>query len=133
MPCTRGKRNGRRDVCARQRGPGGRTAVRQPRGFVRPRDVPEPRGHRRWRRGAVPGRMVAVLRPGGWLAIDDFDLELIPRRVDATTAEGYLINKVTAAFHTLLASRGVAPAYGRTLPQAFDDAGLTDVHADGHV
>jgi SAM-dependent methyltransferase len=84
-------------------------------------------------RAAVLRRLVAALRPGGWLAIDDFDLELIPRRVDVVTAADDLVDKVTAAFHTLLATRGVEVAYGRTLPGAFEDAGLVDVHADGYV
>src|SRR3954454_15168503 len=84
-------------------------------------------------RAAVLRRMAAALRHGGWLAIDDFDLDLTPRRAHAATAEEDLINKVTAAFPALLASRGVDTAYGRTLPQALDDADLTDVHADGHV
>jgi trans-aconitate methyltransferase len=64
-------------------------------------------------RAVVLRRMVAALRPGGWLAIDDFDLDLIPDRVHGACAEADLANKVTAAFHALLASRGVDTAVQR--------------------
>lgn len=84
-------------------------------------------------RAAVLRRMVAALRPGGWLVIEDFDLELIPRCADGSGSDAELVNTVAAAFYTVLAEHGVDLGYARTLPLLFDDVGLTDIGAEGHV
>jgi SAM-dependent methyltransferase len=76
-------------------------------------------------------RMVAALRPGGWLLIEDFDVNLQPLAcVDARQEAEHRANRVRAGFRELLAQRGVDLAYGRTLPRLLRAAGLTDVAAD---
>jgi SAM-dependent methyltransferase len=78
-------------------------------------------------------QMVAALRPGGWLVIEDFDLQLVPTRAEGRTPDEQLVNKVTAAFTALLESRGAHSSYGRQLPRLMHAAGLVDVHAEGHL
>jgi SAM-dependent methyltransferase len=76
-------------------------------------------------------RMVAALRPGGRLLIEDFDVNLQPLAcVDARRGVEHRANRVRAGFRELLAQRGVDLAYGRTLPRLLRAAGLTDVAAD---
>jgi SAM-dependent methyltransferase len=65
--------------------------------------------------------MAAVLRPGGWLLIDEMDLFPLP-----VLAEGPLLEVWTAvggAFESALA----CPTFGRALPPLFDRAGLKAV------
>lgn len=75
--------------------------------------------------------MVAALRPGGWLVVEEADPALQPLLCleDAGPAE-QLANRLKAAFRQLLAARGVDLAYGRTLPRRLRYAGLTEVAAD---
>jgi SAM-dependent methyltransferase len=76
-------------------------------------------------------RMVAALRPGGWLLIEDFDVSLQPLAcVEARGESEHRANRVRAGFIELLAQRGVDLAYGRALPRLLRAAGLTDVAAD---
>ena len=76
-------------------------------------------------------RMVAALRPGGMLLIEDFDVDLQPLAcVDARREVEHRANRVRAGFLQLLAQRGADPAYGRALPRLLRAAGLTDVAAD---
>lgn len=76
-------------------------------------------------------RMVAALRPGGWLLIEDFDVKLQPLAcVDARREAEHRANRVRAGFRKLLAARGVDLAYGRALPRLLRAAGLTDLAAD---
>jgi SAM-dependent methyltransferase len=76
-------------------------------------------------------RMVAALRPGGWLLIEDFDVSLQPLAcVEAREEAEHRANRVRAGFIELLAQRGVDLAYGRALPRLLRAAGLTDVAAD---
>jgi SAM-dependent methyltransferase len=78
-------------------------------------------------------RIVAALKPGGWLLIDDFDPALIPMCPESRNEKDELINKVRRAFLTLLESRGADCEYGRKLPRLLAEAGLTHVQADGHI
>jgi SAM-dependent methyltransferase len=76
-------------------------------------------------------RMVAALRPGGRLLIEDFDVSLQPLAcVEAREEAEHRANRVRAGFIELLAQRGVDLAYGRALPRLLRAAGLTDVAAD---
>lgn len=76
-------------------------------------------------------RMVAALRPGGWLLVEDFDVELQPLAcVDAGGDLEQLANRVRAGFVELLAERGVDMTYGRALPRLLRAAGLDGVAAD---
>ncbi len=77
--------------------------------------------------------MVSVLRPGGWLLVEDADPALQPLSViDPVSAEDLLANKLRTGFRTLLAERGVDLAYGRKLPRLLRAAGLGDVAADAY-
>lgn len=87
----------------------------------------------------VPGRdealrrMVASLRPGGCLLLEDFDMQLQPlASVDESGPEQELANKVRRVFRRLLLSRRADPEYGRSLPRLLREAGLRDVAADAY-
>ncbi len=83
-------------------------------------------------RDEVLRRLVAALRPGGWLLVEDFDCDLQPLAcLGAGRPEELLANRVRAEFLDLLARRGADLEYGRKLPRLFRDAGLVEVGADG--
>jgi len=83
------------------------------------------------RRDEALRRMVAALRPGGGLLIEDFDVDLQPLAcLEARRPVEHRANRVRAGFVRLLAQRGVDLAYGRKLPRLLREAGLTDVAAD---
>jgi uncharacterized protein with von Willebrand factor type A (vWA) domain len=77
--------------------------------------------------------MVSVLRPGGWLVVEDADPALQPLACleDLGGAE-QLANRLRTAFRQLMADRGVDLAYGRTLPRRLRQAGMSDVCADAY-
>lgn len=75
--------------------------------------------------------MVSVLRPGGWLVVEEADPALQPLAcVDESGPAQQLANRLKVGFRQLMADRGVDLAYGRTLPRRLREAGLTDVGAD---
>jgi SAM-dependent methyltransferase len=75
--------------------------------------------------------MIEVLRPGGWLFLEDADPALQPLICpDEHGPEQRLANKLRAGFRKLLVQRGADLSYGRKLPRLLRDAGLTDVAAD---
>lgn len=77
--------------------------------------------------------LVSVLRPGGWLLLEDADPALQPLICpDAYGAEQELANRLRRGFRTLLAERGADLAYGRTLPRLLREAGLANVEADAY-
>jgi SAM-dependent methyltransferase len=112
---------------------------------VRRHDVaadPPPRGpfdlvHARLLLVHVPQReaalrsMVSVLRPGGWLVVEEADPALQPLVcLEERTPAEQLANRLKAGFRALLAERGVDLAFGRSLPRRLRAAGLVDVAAD---
>lgn len=87
----------------------------------------------------VPGRdtalatMVAALRPGGWLLLEDADPFLQPLACpDPAGPAQELANKLRAATWDLL-SRRTDLAFGRTLPRMLRNAGLTGIGADASI
>jgi SAM-dependent methyltransferase len=77
--------------------------------------------------------MVKVLRPGGWLLLEDADPDLQPLGcLDVQGPEQQLANKVRAGFRALLSQRSVDLGFGRKLPRLLREAGLTDVGADAY-
>jgi len=77
--------------------------------------------------------MVKVLRPGGWLIVEDADPALQPLScVDVQGPAQELANKLRTGFRALLAQRGVDLEYGRKLPRLLRQAGLIDVAADAY-
>jgi SAM-dependent methyltransferase len=82
-------------------------------------------------REAVLERLLAALKPGGWLVIEDFDvLSMVP---DAT------VNPPEAQLYTAEAMRrfmnrgGVDGRFGRTLYGRFRSLGLAQISAEGRV
>ncbi|WP_083462327.1 methyltransferase domain-containing protein [Kitasatospora griseola] len=76
--------------------------------------------------------MVAALRPGGWLLIEDADTALQPLAcLDESGPAQRRANRLRDAVRELLARRGADLRYGRTLPRALREAGLVDVAAAG--
>jgi SAM-dependent methyltransferase len=77
--------------------------------------------------------MVSVLRPGGWLVVEEADPALQPLLcLEESGPAEQLANRLKAAFRRLMTERGVDLAYGRTLPRRLREAGLVDVAADGY-
>jgi SAM-dependent methyltransferase len=84
-------------------------------------------------RGEALRRMVSALRPGGWLLVEDFDINLQPLICpNEVTPDQRLANRVKAEFRQLLLDRGADTELGRRLPRMFRDAGLTRVGADAY-
>ena len=76
--------------------------------------------------------MVAALRPGGWLLVEDADTELQPLAcLDEVGPAQQRANRLRRAVRELLTRRGADLRYGRTLPRALRAAGLVDVTAVG--
>ena len=85
------------------------------------------------RRAQALATMVAALRPGGWLLLEEADPGLQPLVCpDESGPEQELANRLKAGFRTLLAARGVDLAYGRTLPRLLREAGLREVASDAY-
>ena len=79
-------------------------------------------------------QMVAALRPGGWLLVEDFDPAMQPFACpDAYGPEQQLANKVRDGFRSLLAERGADLEFARRLPRLLRAAGLVEVQADAYI
>jgi SAM-dependent methyltransferase len=77
--------------------------------------------------------MVAALRPGGWLLLEDADTELQPLVcIDESGPAQQRANRLRRAFRELMTRRGADLRYGRTLPRTLREAGLDDVAAVGN-
>ncbi len=88
--------------------------------------LPEPR--------RVLAKMVAALKPGGWVLIDDFDctwLPFVPNCREDVDARLFL--KVADAFHQVLEAGGVDIAHGRGFYPMLLAQGLVNVEVDGSV
>lgn len=76
--------------------------------------------------------MVAALRPGGRLLVEDADTALQPLAcLDDSGPAQRRANRLRDAIRELLSRRGADLRYGRTLPRALREAGLVDVAATG--
>lgn len=75
--------------------------------------------------------MIEVLRPGGWLLLEDADPALQPLICpDEYGPEQQLANKLRSGFRRMLAEHGADLSYGRKLPRLLREAGLINVEAD---
>ena len=84
-------------------------------------------------REAALASMVAALRPGGWLLLEDADPALQPLICpDESGPAQLLANRLRNGFRTLMAGRGANLAFGRTLPRLLRTSGLVNVCADAH-
>lgn len=78
--------------------------------------------------------MVAALRPGGWVLVEDFDSTLQPNACpDEVGPEQHLANEMRAGLRELLSARGADMMLGRRLPRMLRHAGLEDVAADAYM
>ena len=85
------------------------------------------------RRTEAMASMVAAVKPGGWLLLEEADPALQPLVCpDESGVEQELANRMKHGFRMLLAERGVDLAYGRTLPRLLREAGLTQVQSDAY-
>ncbi|WKU05530.1 methyltransferase domain-containing protein [Micromonospora sp. HUAS LYJ1] len=76
--------------------------------------------------------MVAALRPGGWLLVEDADTGLQPLAcLDEVGPAQRRANRLRRAVRELMTRRGADLRFGRTLPAALRAAGLADVGASG--
>ncbi len=83
-------------------------------------------------RDAVVNRLVAALKPGGWLILEEFDATL-PCCLDPLNEEEATFARVGYAFIEALHRRGADTTWSRTLPHRLAAAGLIRVGATGHV
>lgn len=85
------------------------------------------------RRTEALAALIDVLRPGGWLLVEDADPELQPLAcLDEYGPDQALANRLRRGFRTLLAGRGADLSFGRTLPRALREGGLVEVEADAY-
>jgi SAM-dependent methyltransferase len=82
-------------------------------------------------RDSVLARLVAALKPGGWLLDEEFDTLSLCADPDLAPGEEPL--KTVAAMHDVLTQRGVDLRFGRLLYGRLRSVGLTDVGADGRL
>jgi ubiquinone/menaquinone biosynthesis C-methylase UbiE len=69
---------------------------------------------------AAVARLVAALRPGGWLVVEDFDPTFIDRAFPTADAvDAAIVHRAFAALGELLVARGAGRGWGRTLYQRF--------------
>jgi SAM-dependent methyltransferase len=79
-------------------------------------------------------KMVAALKPGGWLLIDDFDCTWLPFVPNCREdVDARLFVKVADAFHRVLEAGGVDIAHGRGFYPMLRAQGLVNVEVDGSV
>lgn len=84
-------------------------------------------------RGRALANMVAALKPGGWLVVEDADPALQPLScIDESGPEQELANRIRSGFRTLLAGRGADLSFGRKLPRMFREAGLEELSAEAY-
>src|SRR5205085_4223581 len=83
----------------------------------------------------VLDKLVAALRPGGWLLVEDFDLSawvhLPPERLLCEPKEfGVVYKKLCAASVEMATASGWDPEFGRDLPPHLVRAGLDQVGSE---
>ncbi len=84
-------------------------------------------------REAALAAMVAALRPGGWLLLEDADPGLQPLlSPDEWGPQQALANRLRTGFRSLMSARGADLTFGRTLPRRLRRAGLLHVEADAY-
>jgi SAM-dependent methyltransferase len=90
--------------------------------------------HSRLVLGHVPGReqalakMVAALKPGGWLVAEEFDSSLSP---DPAVSPGEVLSKTHLAMTSIMEDHGSDRRFGRRLFGLLRSFGLVDVSAEG--
>ena len=78
-------------------------------------------------------RLVAALKPGGWLLVEDADAVLSPPCLDPTDDDEHLANKVRNALLRLLDGHQADMTFARKLPRLLREAGLVDIEGDANL
>ena len=76
-------------------------------------------------------RMIAALKPGGWVVLQEFDA--LSMTTDPTVIESEHLLRSQVALWDVMAARGADVRFGRQLYPALESRGLLDVQAEGHV
>jgi SAM-dependent methyltransferase len=83
-------------------------------------------------RMSVLPRLVAALRPGGWLLAEDFDGSVVTNAfVDPDSDEDDVRNRIVGGIQALLRQRGADASFAHTLPRLLRENGLRQVGAAG--
>lgn len=78
-------------------------------------------------------RMVAALKPGGWIVIEAFDRNFNDFSYPSLNTEGAaLYQKMQTALGHLMEARGVDPVWGRSLYRRLRALGLVEVGMEGY-
>ena len=84
-------------------------------------------------RRAVLDRLIRVLRPGGWLQLDEFDITYGPALLMPDPQARHLYETFMAAKTRLFDTAGADGAWGQHAAQAMHDAGLVDIDPVPHL
>ena len=79
-------------------------------------------------RRQILDRLVAALRPGGWIIIEDYDWASF-----GLAGAGSQLDRVAEAILTFMQRAGFEPHYGRQVVADLAAAGLTDVRGEGRI
>ena len=79
----------------------------------------------------VINKLVAALKPGGWLVDEEYDSDSM--RPDPVMSEGETLRPTYDALARLMTDHGFDRRFGRRLYRRLRAAGLTDVGAEGRV
>lgn len=82
-------------------------------------------------RDKVVQRLIAALKPGGWLVLQEFDALSMPP--DPSIVPSERMFKTLRTLWEVMASRGVNNRFGRELLPLLVASGMQDVAAEGHV
>jgi SAM-dependent methyltransferase len=75
-------------------------------------------------------RMVAALKPGGWIVLEEFDHFAMLPKPEANSPDEVL--KLRGAFQQVLTDRGVQMHYGRSLAFKLNTNGLVNIGAEAN-
>lgn len=82
-------------------------------------------------RDEVLTRLIATLKPGGWLVAEEFDG--LSFSADPTLSSGEVVLKTYQAMQRLNTDRGIDGRFGRLLFGRFRALGLDQIGAEGHI
>ena len=76
-------------------------------------------------------RIIAAVKPGGWLVLQEFDAPAV--LADPSLVAGEHLFKTLLVAWEVMSARGVDNRFGRRLAGVLDDFGMQDVTAEGHI
>jgi SAM-dependent methyltransferase len=82
-------------------------------------------------RQQIMRRLIDILKPGGWLLLEEFDSVSLRSDPNANPAEGELLT--LKAMHHLMSERGVELRCGRLLDSRLRQLGLQNVGSEGRI